>query len=513
MRLITSRSTVSGDAPGRHRHQQHRLLDVESGSRAAWSAPARPEAISASSTTTVATGRRMLKSDEHGALPRCRRLGGGRPKPPPTLRSQTRPRHTLSRLAVDQAGRQPPPDRSPSDRPTTTARRRCAGRARPPSPGTRCTPVAQAPDEPRRRRRAPAAVGQHQHLLAAGADATFGEQPGHLRRGIQGRSRPAPAPGAWTHWPRASMRCTRPQSRRREPLTLNTTTCPTFTSPSRSADTRPSKRMVRGSITFSSSLPTCAVSPATLRSLTTPSKGAHQRCSSVAGVPTPRASVQPPCRSARCCGAVPRPRARRWRSCPVPQHLLLLHHALQPAPPSSAARTASWAGPRLSRMAVSSATHFSTSPALTGSPLSFSTFSTRRPARRAGRRALLLAAAEPVMTGPPATVAGLTVEQVVCRPATGWAASQPPRKPGAGRGSRRGARKRAPWPAGRSPAQKPTGQPAWPGPAGHARRQQNGNLACSTGDRSPAARVGNARGLTAAPDGRRDHGRNVPVAG
>ena len=44
----------------------------------------------------------------------------------------------------------------------------------------------------------------------------------------------------------------------------------------RSADTWPSKRIVRGSITLSSSLPTCAVSPdETLRSLTTPSNGAR----------------------------------------------------------------------------------------------------------------------------------------------------------------------------------------------------------------------------------------------
>src|SRR4026208_720182 len=43
-----------------------------------------------------------------------------------------------------------------------------------------------------------------------------------------------------------------------------------------SADTRPSQRSLAGSMTLSSSLPTCVVSPAeTLRSLTMPSKGAR----------------------------------------------------------------------------------------------------------------------------------------------------------------------------------------------------------------------------------------------
>jgi hypothetical protein len=54
------------------------------------------------------------------------------------------------------------------------------------------------------------------------------------------------------------------------------TACPSFSSSRRSAETRPSKRMLRGSMTLTSSLPICAVSPAeALRSLTTPAKGAR----------------------------------------------------------------------------------------------------------------------------------------------------------------------------------------------------------------------------------------------
>ena len=180
----------------------------------------------------------------------------------------------------------------------------------------------------------------------------------------------------------------------------------------RSAETRPSKRMLVGSITFSSSLPTEAVSPAdTLRSLTTPSNGARTSGALQLLARQRRRGCGPrPVRSRRCCGAL---RRRPWpgpRSCRRCAGSSCARPGVRPGPaPGSAARAAASAEFRLSRIAVSSSLT-STSPRLTTSPFSFSTCSTTADTS-ARRSALRSGWIEPVMTGPEASELLCTVSR------------------------------------------------------------------------------------------------------
>ena len=116
-----------------------------------------------------------------------------------------------------------------------------------------------------------------------GLDAAFGIEARELRLLLARRNPPALRPGAWSRWRRDSRAAPCPRiPGRRSRSRGSAPVCPAFTAPTWSADTMPSKRMLLGSITLSSSLPICAVSPAeTLRSLTMPSKGARTsvRCS------------------------------------------------------------------------------------------------------------------------------------------------------------------------------------------------------------------------------------------
>ena len=158
--------------------------------------------------------------------------------------------------------------------------------------------------------------------------------------------------------------------------------------------------MLLGAITLTSSLPTWAVSPTdTLRSLTTPSNGA-------------RTSVRRSCWRA----VAARDRAATRSLWPLLRRTSASSSACSEVMPCSckvlsrctwrsawstdcwAARTASSAEVRLSRMALSSS-RTSSSPARTASPFSFSTCCTSAPtsARKSARRSGCNA---PLMTGP-----------------------------------------------------------------------------------------------------------------
>src|SRR5450830_591176 len=177
----------------------------------------------------------------------------------------------------------------------------------------------------------------------------------------------------------------------------------TLTTPILSADTRPSKRMLDGSITLISSLPIWAVSPFdTLRSDTMPSNGARTLVRSscwrawarraLAATTSLCALLRRTSASSSACIDV-MPEARR----------VLLRSIIRSAWSSTwrAERTASSADVRLSRIDVSSS-RTSRSPLRTASPFSFSTCSTTAPtsARRSARRSGWI---EPVMTGPAAS--------------------------------------------------------------------------------------------------------------
>ena len=171
----------------------------------------------------------------------------------------------------------------------------------------------------------------------------------------------------------------------------------------------PSKRMLAGSITLSSSLPTCAVSPAeTLRSLTMPSKGARTsvRCICWRACTTRAlAASRSLCvvlrrisaSSMACADAMPEPRRVFMRS----SWRCACSYAW------SAARLVDSAEASMSRMAVSSR-RTRRSPRCTLSPFSLSAcrttvwISARRSARRSG-------CTDPVIVGPEASAVLWTV--------------------------------------------------------------------------------------------------------
>ena len=155
------------------------------------------------------------------------------------------------------------------------------------------------------------------------------------------------------------------------PLTLKVTGWPVLISGMRSAETRPSKRRLLGSMTLSSSLPMAAVSPAeTLRSLTTPSKGARtsvrRSCwravttRDVAATLSLRALLRRTSASSSACAEV-----MPW-ACSVRSRCT---ERSDWSSACAAARADSSALVRLSRMAVSSR-RTSSSPLFTASPLS-----------------------------------------------------------------------------------------------------------------------------------------------
>jgi hypothetical protein len=205
--------------------------------------------------------------------------------------------------------------------------RRCAGRARRRERHLRELVPATASERPHRRR-APPRWRQRQ-LRGSGLDAGP-RRTGRRRRGCLRASTKATSTATWrvVALARRSMRRTLPvNSLVRSRGRGSCTAWPAFTAADVVGRDQALEAHARGSMTLSSSLPTCAVSPAeTLRSLTTPSKGARTsvRCSCWRAVTTrARAASSSLCALLRRISA-----SSTWGR----------GHALEPAA-SSAART------------------------------------------------------------------------------------------------------------------------------------------------------------------------------